>query len=64
MIITIINYNAYTSIPPISPSASGEHTYTPKKAGIFSVKIVKNYDVFFITKIRLGEISSRKKQFC
>ena len=50
MIITIINYNAYTSIPPISPSASGEHTYTPKKAGIFSVKIVKNYDVFLLQK--------------
>ena len=43
--------------------APGEHTYLPKKSGIFQVKFVRNCFVkcFCITKIRLGEISSRKK---
>ena len=44
----------------------GEHTYLPRKTGIFPIKIVSN--CFCITKIRLGEISLRKKgiseQFC
>ena len=43
--------------------APGEHTYLPKKSEIFQVKIVRNCFVkcFCITKIRLGEISSRKR---
>ena len=27
-----------------------EHTYLPKKTGIFPVKIVRNYDVFGLQK--------------
>ena len=38
-----------------------EHMYLPKKTGIFPVKNCLKLACFCITKIRLGEISSRKE---
>ena len=58
IIIMIIINNALFQLCRYLRDAPGEHIYLPKRTGIFSVKIV---GCFGITKIRLGEISSRKK---
>ena len=60
LVSLIINNDAYISVLPISPGGSGEHTYLPKKTGIFSVNIVRNEHIFVLQK-RLGKMSSREK---
>ena len=46
----IINNDAYIPILPYLREAPGEHTYLPKKTGIFPVKIVRNWDAFVLQK--------------
>ena len=38
----IINNDVYIAILPYLREAPGDHTYLPKKTGIFPVKIVRN----------------------
>ena len=48
-IIIRINNGAYIPILPYLWEAPGEQSYLPKKAGIFPVKIVRNY-IFVLQK--------------
>ena len=49
-IIMIINNDAYIPILPYLRKAPAEHTYLPKKTGIFPIKIVRNLDAFVSQK--------------
>ena len=40
--------------------APGEHTYLPKKTGIFPVEIVRNHDVFVLQNKAWGDIFGGK----
>ena len=57
----MINTNAYISILPISPSGSCKAHISAKEDWNFPGKSCQKSGCFCITKIRLGEISSRKK---
>ena len=49
-IIMILNNDAYIPLLPYLWEAPGEHTYLPKKTGIFPLKIVRNWYAFILQK--------------
>ena len=61
IIIMIINKNTYISFLPISPSGYRSAHISPEENWNFSGKNCEKLGCFCITKIRPGEISSRKK---
>ena len=61
IIIIINNNNVYISILPISPSGSRRAHISPEEDWNFTGKNCLKLGCFCITKMRLGEICSRKK---
>ena len=61
MMMMMINNNAYISILSISTSSSRRAHISPEEGWNFPCEHCQKLGCFCITKIRLGEISSRKK---